>query len=343
MKRRGVYLIVFTLVLTLVLISLISVVYAAPSVTITASPTTVQINDIITLTVTSNDNNGLSNISAKIQGGYINYNCNGLTSCINRWYTCYPGTITAYPEAKACNTNNECTTIFTTVSVVPPDFDDPPVIQDKSVSPSTVNTGQTITIIISATDDRSITKLSYRKQGGTWNDFNCNINENPIFCENTFTTTESATGNYTYEARAVDGSNNIVTATIGTITITQPTQTCPTCSLPSAFSTCINSQQTRTNYKCDSATNYQCQSYIEPQLCTEPPKGLCDADSECKKDKYTCTSGDPDCSCAQLKGYLCSQTCLGTSLKHLITSDEICCSILCASSQTNQTQTPCST
>src|SRR3989344_3784329 len=373
MKRRGVYLIVFTLVLTLVLISLISVVYAAPSVTITASPTTVQINDIITLTVTANDNNGLSNISAKIQGGYINYNCNGLTSCINRWYTSYPGTITAYPEAKACNTNNECTTIFTTVSVVPPDFDDPPVIQDKSVSPSTVNTGQTITIIISATDDRSITKLSYRKQGGTWNDFNCNINENPIFCENTFTTSESATGNYTYEARAVDGSNNIVTATIGTITITQPTQTCPTCSLPSAFSTCINSQQTRTNYKCDSATNYQCQSYTQTQLCyqcsdtydndndgkidypTDPGCSSATDNNEtdleacswssqnCPPNADTkCQTGHPKCSCTgqqDLKAYLCSsnQVCAGTSLTHNEPILGICCSIPCASSQTNQT------
>jgi len=127
------------------------------------------------------------------------------------------------------------------------------------------------------------------------------------------------------------------------ITITQPTQQCPTCLQPSAWSSCVNSQQNRTNYKCDSTTNYLCQSYLETQSCTEPPKGLCDANNECKKDKYTCTSGDVDCSCSQLKGFECkeNQECNAQVLKHLSSDNyPICCSLECAAKQTNQTQPP---
>ena len=139
MKRRGVFLVV----LALVLISLISLVYAAPSVTITASPKTVQINDIITLTVIASDNTGLNTISAKPITTFLDYNCNSVTSCSNKWYTSVPGATSQKTyEAKACNTNGECTETFATVSVISQDSDDQPIIQDKSVSPSKLDKDQ---------------------------------------------------------------------------------------------------------------------------------------------------------------------------------------------------------
>lgn len=45
-------------------------------------------------------------------------------------------------------------------------------------------------------------------------------------------------------------------------------QTCPTCPLPSSWSTCTNSTQTRINYQCGAATNYACQAYAESHACT---------------------------------------------------------------------------
>ena len=352
----------------------IILVSAAPSVTITASPTTVQINDIITLTVTATDQIGLNNISTKPITDFLYFNCNSATSCSNKWYTSTPGTGSVQYQAKACSANNECTTTFTTVSVVSPDSDDQPIIQDKSVSPSTVSTGQTITIIISATDDRSITKISYRKQGGTWNDFNCNINENPIFCENTFTTTESAAGNYTYEARAVDGSNNIVTATIGTVIVEQSPTPCTSSDWScSTWSLCSNSQQTRICTKTTSCTGETGKPTVT-QSCSQCSDSY-DNDNDTKIDYQTdpgcssatdsnetdiveqcsqsgqncppnawekCLTGHPKCSCTgDLKAYLCTsaQICTGTSLAHNDPGTGICCSVPCTQ-QTNQTQPP---
>jgi hypothetical protein len=260
--------------LTILIISiffiLLNFAYASsqPSVIITASPTTVQVNDIITLTVTGNDDNGLYTISAKIMGSYLDYNCNGNTFCTHKWYTSYPSSTLVQPEAKACDIDNQCAQTFATISVVNPDSDDSPQIQDKSVSPSNLKIDETITITISATDDRNVDKISYRKSGGSWNDFDCNSDENPIFCEHTFTTSESSSGTYNYEARVVDSSNHITTATIGGVTVTQQ-QSCPTCNQPTLWTACINSKQNRTNYKCDSSTNYICQSYIEIQSCTQ--------------------------------------------------------------------------
>lgn len=45
-------------------------------------------------------------------------------------------------------------------------------------------------------------------------------------------------------------------------------QICPACSSPSAWSACVSNNQTRANYRCDSTTGYQCQSYFESQSCT---------------------------------------------------------------------------
>lgn len=367
------------ILVVLFLLNSIILVSAAPTVTITASPTSVKINDIITLTVTANDPNGLNTISAKLTGSYSDHNCNGVTSCTYKWYTSYPIATGSNPmqyQAKACNINGKCNeNSFITVSVISPDEDNDPEIQDKSVSPATVNTGQTITIIISATDDRSITKLSYRKQGGTWNDFNCNINENPVFCENTFTITESTAGNYIYEARAVDGSNNIVTQTIGTVTVTS--QPCASSDWSyTVWSSCTNSQQIRTVTKTTSCTGetgkpattqtcYQCSDsydddndnkidYPNDPGCSsatdndETDLEQCSQSGQnCPPNSDTkCPTGHPKCSCTgDLKRYLCtsSQTCPGTSLINNDPGLGTCCSVQCTQTQQNQTKTPCST
>ncbi|MDD5649843.1 MAG: hypothetical protein PHF86_05390 [Candidatus Nanoarchaeia archaeon] len=45
-------------------------------------------------------------------------------------------------------------------------------------------------------------------------------------------------------------------------------QSCPTCQSSTSWSTCTNNQQTRTNYICNSTTDYQCQSFTETQSCS---------------------------------------------------------------------------
>lgn len=57
----------------------------------------------------------------------------------------------------------------------------------------------------------------------------------------------------------------------------EPPPQCPTCPAPTEWSSCINGQQTRTNYKCDSSTGYQCQQYIETNDCSDCGNGVCEA------------------------------------------------------------------
>jgi hypothetical protein len=60
------------------------------------------------------------------------------------------------------------------------------------------------------------------------------------------------------------------TRTTTTRPTTKPTTSimqCPTCSNPSAWSECANGKKFRNNYKCDSTTNYQCQSFTETENC----------------------------------------------------------------------------
>ncbi|MEM7825084.1 MAG: PGF-pre-PGF domain-containing protein [Candidatus Aenigmatarchaeota archaeon] len=49
------------------------------------------------------------------------------------------------------------------------------------------------------------------------------------------------------------------------ITVAPPT--CPTCPQATLWSDCVDGKQTRTNYKCDETTNFECQSYTEEQTC----------------------------------------------------------------------------
>lgn len=52
--------------------------------------------------------------------------------------------------------------------------------------------------------------------------------------------------------------------------ITVPVEVCPICPSPSAWSECVASKQTRTNYRCSAATNYICEAYTEEQACVMP-------------------------------------------------------------------------
>lgn len=42
---------------------------------------------------------------------------------------------------------------------------------------------------------------------------------------------------------------------------------CPVCPEPSGWSGCINGTRTRTNYRCDSTTEYECEEYTEESVC----------------------------------------------------------------------------
>ena len=110
----------YLLLVLIIFLTIKTIVSASspPTITITASPTTVQINDVVTLTVSATDDNGLSTISAEIMGSYSDYSCNGVTSCTHKWYTSYPGASTVQPGAKACDIDSQCVTTFATVNVV---------------------------------------------------------------------------------------------------------------------------------------------------------------------------------------------------------------------------------
>lgn len=66
-------------------------------------------------------------------------------------------------------------------------------------------------------------------------------------------------------------------------------QDCP--SSPTAWSTCINNTQSRTNHRCDSTTNYRCDGYTETQSCTPsttPTTGYC-GDKICSGNETSAT------------------------------------------------------
>jgi hypothetical protein len=77
---------------------------------------------------------------------------------------------------------------------------------------------------------------------------------------------------------------------------------CPTCPSPGQFTNCVNGQKTRTNYKCDITTNWQCQAYAEVQACQVCPNGYCEGTenhnncpSDCPNNEmYSCTDTDND-------------------------------------------------
>jgi hypothetical protein len=62
--------------------------------------------------------------------------------------------------------------------------------------------------------------------------------------------------------------------TIQTTTTIAPTTTiiqCPTCPSSSTWSECASGKKSRTSYKCDQTTNYQCHSFTETESCAAPP------------------------------------------------------------------------
>lgn len=79
-------------------------------------------------------------------------------------------------------------------------------------------------------------------------------------------------GNYVYRSGYCCSNGWQSTSCSSTETTPSPnqtnvTQTCPTCSSPTAWSACVNNAQWRTNYQCN-ATSNQCQGYTESQSCT---------------------------------------------------------------------------
>ncbi|MEA3248135.1 MAG: hypothetical protein U9Q73_00340 [Nanoarchaeota archaeon] len=57
---------------------------------------------------------------------------------------------------------------------------------------------------------------------------------------------------------------------------------CPTCSEPTDWSQCSVGEMFRTNYKCDSTTNYECRSFTEEQSCECGTSGQCQYDEICE-------------------------------------------------------------
>jgi len=57
---------------------------------------------------------------------------------------------------------------------------------------------------------------------------------------------------------------------------------CPTCSTPTAWSQCSEGKMFRTNYECDSTTDYECRSFTEEQSCECGTSGQCQYDEICE-------------------------------------------------------------
>ncbi|MBI5698168.1 MAG: PGF-pre-PGF domain-containing protein [Thaumarchaeota archaeon] len=81
-------------------------------------------------------------------------------------------------------------------------------------------------------------------------------------------TTTKTSSDATYVYYEAETSALSVFAITGEKKVAAPAgEKCPTCPSPSAWSTCVNDKQTRTNYRCSESTNYSCVSYTEEQSC----------------------------------------------------------------------------
>lgn len=81
---------------------------------------------------------------------------------------------------------------------------------------------------------------------------------------------ETTTTTTTAETTTTSSTTTTTTTTIPEETTTVPT--CPDCPSPSDWSDCVEGQKSRTAYKCDESTNYECQSFTETQICVTPEK-----------------------------------------------------------------------
>ena len=57
---------------------------------------------------------------------------------------------------------------------------------------------------------------------------------------------------------------------------------CDICSVPTAWSQCADESMFRTNYKCDSSTNYKCVEFTEDESCECGTPGQCNYDELCE-------------------------------------------------------------
>ena len=86
--------------------------------------------------------------------------------------------------------------------------------------------------------------------------------EGEIETTSTTTTAETTT--------TVPEKTTTVKTTIPKTTTT--VKACPACPSPSNWSECVNGQKSRTKYKCDETTNYECKSFTEIESCVTPEK-----------------------------------------------------------------------
>jgi hypothetical protein len=76
---------------------------------------------------------------------------------------------------------------------------------------------------------------------------------------------ETTTASTTVEATTTVEKTTTVKTTIPKVTTT--IKTCPTCPTSSNWTECVNEQKSRTKYKCDETTDYECKTFKETEIC----------------------------------------------------------------------------
>jgi hypothetical protein len=76
---------------------------------------------------------------------------------------------------------------------------------------------------------------------------------------------ETTTTSTTVEATTTVEKTTTVKTTIPKATTT--IKICPTCPTPSNWTECVNGQKSRTKYKCDETTDYECKTFKETEVC----------------------------------------------------------------------------
>ena len=190
-----------------------------PTGTLSVSPTTVTTGQTITITVTGNDNVDVNQLQALYGGSWHTQFCDGIqTSCTRTWTTSestagsysYCGNVYDSAFNGAWTTPN-----CVTVTVTAPDTTSP--TGTLNVSPTTVTTGQTITITITGNDNVDVNQLQ-ALYGGSWHTQSCDGTQTS--CTRTWTTSESTAGSYSYCGYVYDTAGNGAWTIPNCITVT---------------------------------------------------------------------------------------------------------------------------
>jgi len=144
-----------------------------------------------------------------------------------------------------------------------------------------VETGDTIHIAVSATDNEGISKISYQQGTGTWNDYSCN---GATSCSHTFTITENTAGVYTFRGRVIDTIGHIVVSDYDSVMVhivaCNSNTECGTDGFVGATSCSSNDvYQTYRTYTCSNPGTYNSQCSNTDTLTLE---------QDCA---YTCSAG----------------------------------------------------